>query len=122
MAKDPRPDMLGNIPCIGEIIIFNPPNKSGLVYGKCIGFTPTGRPKVGEVNRPSSHLDYALKRDGYYSPKTEYTVIKKGIHYQGDRLFTKESLFLFAGYCRIKMDMREGDVSVIYKQFLEDIG
>lgn len=53
-----KTDLFGNIPKVGDIIIFNPPYLKGLIYGECIGFTKAGLPKV--INCNSS---YSVKTD-----------------------------------------------------------
>jgi hypothetical protein len=77
MSKERKKDLLGNIPEIGDIIVFNPPKYKGLVYGECVGFTSTGIPKVLKTNTSNFYLEYVLKQNGYYSPKTEFVVAKR---------------------------------------------
>ena len=43
---EPKKDIFGNIPNIGDTIIFNPPKYKGLLYGELIKFTNAGCPGV----------------------------------------------------------------------------
>ena len=72
-----KQDLLGNIPNIGDLIGFNPPQNSGLIYGTCIGFTRVGLPKVNNLNNGSSYLRRLVINQGYYAPKTGFFVVSK---------------------------------------------
>lgn len=67
-------DIFGNIPNVGDIIIFNPPSYKGLVFGECIGFTNAGVPKViGEMINRSS-MSWEFRQKGCYSVKTNFAI------------------------------------------------
>lgn len=80
MKNKIRTDIFYITPEIGDTIIFNPPKYKGLVYGECIGFSEAGLPKVTNI-KPyvSSNLEYGIDKNGYYTPKTEFVVKKKGL-------------------------------------------
>lgn len=71
-----RKDILGNIPNIGDVIVFNPPKYKGLIYGTCIGFSGVGLPKVGKLSYVSDYLKSDYNRRGYYVPLTGFVVSK----------------------------------------------
>ena len=75
-----RCDILGVIPEIGDIIIFNPPKYKGLIFGDCMGFTKVGLPKVGNLNCVMYPFEYDYKRDGFYVPKTGFICKSKEIY------------------------------------------
>jgi hypothetical protein len=70
-----RPDILGTIPTIGSTIVFNPPKYKGLIYGKCIGFSSSGLPKVADLSKVSYYFKYDYDREGFYVPKTGFVCI-----------------------------------------------
>lgn len=71
-----RKDILGNIPNIGDVIIFNPPKYKGLIYGTCIGFSGVGLPKVGNIVNVCHYLGREYNKCGYYVPLTGFVVSK----------------------------------------------
>jgi len=70
-----RKDILKQTPEIGDIIVFNPPQYKGLVYGVCIGFTDIGLPKVGSLSSLEG-MSYTIQKHGFYTPKTGFVVVK----------------------------------------------
>lgn len=48
-----RPDIMGNIPEIGDVIVYNPPGYKGLEIQVIDGFAKSGLPKF---NRHFLHL------------------------------------------------------------------
>lgn len=72
--KEIRKDILGVVPQIGDTIVFNPPHYKGLVYGTCVGFSKVGLPLVDVHNPKQTYI--GNKTDGFYSPKTGFTVSK----------------------------------------------
>lgn len=70
--KQKQLDILGVEPEIGDTIVFNPPRYSGLISGKCMGFSASGLPEVDtDLVRRS-----AKNKSGYYTPKTGFVVCK----------------------------------------------
>lgn len=65
-------DILDIEPEIEDTIVFS---YEGLVYGKCIGFTEAGLPKVNIYLLTKSKLDEKLQIP-FYAPKTGFVVIK----------------------------------------------
>ena len=70
-----RKDILKQDPEVGDIIVFNPPQYKGLVYGICIGFTNLGLPKVGHLSSMEG-MSYTVEKCGFYTPKTGFVVVK----------------------------------------------
>ena len=70
-----RKDIFGNVPQIGDTIVFNPPSYKGLVWGKCSGYTNCGLPKITSKTNISS-INHKIEMDGYYAPRTEFVVVK----------------------------------------------
>ena len=58
-----RPDIMGNIPEIGDVIVYNPPGYKGLEIQVIDGFAKSGLPKF---NRR-------------FTPKTGFVIVKKFI-------------------------------------------
>lgn len=72
-------DILGNIPKVGDTIVFNPPKYKGLLSGEITSFTKSGLPKIEKINGNVTFnwsLKYAIERDGFYSVKTGFAIIK----------------------------------------------
>jgi len=69
-----RRDIFGNIPKVGDIIIFNPLRYKGLVYAECIGLTSCGGPKVIGDMLTSWPMSTHIKFDGFYSVKTNFAI------------------------------------------------
>ena len=70
-----RKDILGNIPEIGDTIVFNPPWYKGLVHGTCMGFSDSGLPKVSNLSNTSG-MQHEVRKYGSYTPKTGFVVVK----------------------------------------------
>lgn len=64
-----RPDIMGNIPEIGDVIAYNPPGYKGLITTKVIRFSKAGLPIVGYNMHP--------KYNPNPSPKTGFIIAKK---------------------------------------------
>ena len=78
--ENKQKDILGNIPEIGDLIIFNPPEYKGISIFECIGFKqPSGLPMI--IQYKDNWMSYSMKKDikdkGYYTPKTGFVCIKK---------------------------------------------
>ncbi len=71
-----REDILGNIPAIGDIIVFNPPAYKGIIHSTCIGFTKVGLPMINNISRDLFKVKYEIDNKGFYVPKTGFVVIK----------------------------------------------
>ena len=73
-----RKDILGNIPEVGNTIVFNPPKYKGLVYGECIGFTTGGLPKVKLSDEISwnYYMESEMNTRGCYAPRTGFIIAK----------------------------------------------
>ena len=72
---DVRKDILGNIPKIGDTIVFNPPAYKGLVFGEVLSFSGVGLPEIDGKN--NDRLYYGRNRYGRYAPKTGFVIAKK---------------------------------------------
>ena len=69
-----REDILGNVPEIGDSIVFNPVYYKGLVNGVCVGFmASSGLPMVKVDKRILGNEN----KDGSYTPKTGFVCVKK---------------------------------------------
>ena len=88
--KEIRKDILGVTPQIGDTIIYNPPHYKGLVYGICVGFSKVGLPLVDIDNPNNNYL--GNKTDGFYSPKTGFTVTKANNFLKGIERFVKDGI------------------------------
>jgi hypothetical protein len=83
---DIRKDIFGEIPKIGDTIIFNPPKYKGLVYGICDGFVQSGLPKVVDVEPYVPYnIQYDIRDNGYYTPKTGF-VVKKSTSFKDRKI------------------------------------
>jgi hypothetical protein len=71
-----KTDIFGNIPKIGDIVVFNPPKHKGLIWGKVIGLSRIGNPILDFSE--TDHKNYIIKNryKNIYSPKTEFVIIK----------------------------------------------
>ena len=69
-----RKDILGNVPKIGDIIVFNPPAYKGLAYGKVLSFSKVGLPQID--GKENDLLYFGRDKDGLYTPKTGFVCIK----------------------------------------------
>jgi hypothetical protein len=65
-----RLDLFGNIPKIGDTIIFMTARSKELAYGECVGFSKAGLPLL-EVNEKFTYPGQTNKND-LYSPKTGF--------------------------------------------------
>ena len=72
---DIRKDIIGNIPQIGDLIVFNPPAYKGLVYGRVCSFSKAGLPEINA--RDKDIFYFGRNKDGNYSPKTGFAIIKE---------------------------------------------
>ncbi len=63
-------DIFGEIPCVGDTIVFNPPQFKGLVYGRCMGFSKAGLPLVKVVGDCAG----SKTKEGYSTPKTGFVI------------------------------------------------
>lgn len=69
-----KKDVLGREPEVGDTIVFNPPGYKNLKKGICIGFQPSGCPKIsGETG--NYHVDFEIKKNGFYSVKTDFVSV-----------------------------------------------
>jgi hypothetical protein len=67
MDKQIRKDIMGVIPKIGDVIIYNPPYYKGIVKAKVTGFSKTGLPIT----------DYLVNDwNKNPTPKTGFVIIK----------------------------------------------
>lgn len=67
-----RKDIFGNIPQIGDTIVFTPASYKQLIYGTCIGYSTIGLPKLdidkkfgytGQTNTPKNgFVVYAINK------------------------------------------------------------
>lgn len=71
-----REDMFGDLPDIGDTIIWNPVGYKGLIHGTCVGFAKSGLPEVEIEERQGFYYGQTTK-NGYYTPKTGFVVRKK---------------------------------------------
>jgi hypothetical protein len=71
-----RKDVLGQIPDIGDIVGFNPAKYKGLVYGKCIGYTKSGLPKIANIDFSKSWVSNKFEHYDFLVPKTGFLVCK----------------------------------------------
>jgi len=58
-------DLFRREPEIGDTIVFNPPGYKGLSWGRCVGFSKAGLPKITYGNE-----------GGEQTPKTGFVIIK----------------------------------------------
>ena len=75
---EPKKDIFGDIPNIGDTIIFNPPKYKGLLYGELIKFTDAGCPGVlVEEYKDNNSIRLETIRKGFYSVKDQFVIKPK---------------------------------------------
>lgn len=74
--NNPRQDLLGRTPKIGDLIAFNPPRYKGILIGRVVEFTPAALPKCyvkGHVN-----VNLRIKFDNmHYAPTTGFVIVEE---------------------------------------------
>lgn len=69
-----KKDIFGNVPKIGDIIVYNPPKYKGLIYGTCIGFTQAGCPKINKLNYVNNNQTHDYVENGFLSVKADFVI------------------------------------------------
>ena len=71
-----KTDLFGNIPKVGDIIVFNPPRYKGVAVGKIVGFGKTGFPQLVEIKEENSNswMYWEITDKGYYTVKTNFVI------------------------------------------------
>lgn len=71
-----KKDLFGNIPKIGDIIIYNPAKYKGLVYGICVGFSKHSNLPIVLIDDIFRHqyLGNTIGENYKYTPKTGFII------------------------------------------------
>ena len=73
MKKEIRKDIFGNIPQIGDIIVYNIPYYKGLCYGECVAFSNSGLPEIKP--KDNKYMGRA-NNNGNITPKTRFVIYR----------------------------------------------
>lgn len=80
MVQDRRPDIVGRIPEVGDLIAYNPPRYKGIELMICVGFVKSGLPIL--VKRPiyatwEGTEEELIERYKYNTPKTNFVIVNR---------------------------------------------